>query len=301
MNGHLTSGLPMADYLAIDALSSGACKALASMSPYAWLHRVREDTPALSLGTLAHLAILEPDSFGNAVVQPDCDLRTNAGKEILVGWLIGIIGEPTVRPPAKAATGTVLDLYLAELRPRLAGSGLVVCTEDQRALCLGMRDAVWGRPHTRALVEADGATEITGRCTDEEYQIGVKVRPDRLLAGTPIVLSLKTCQSVADRDYLRSAWQWGWHGAAWFYARALETITGEPHRLWELAVESSPPHDVLLLEYTRRETDDGEDMMRRGMEQFRRCTEAGIWPGAGYSWEENSYTICQIGRREVTL
>lgn len=301
MSGILSADIPMADYLAIDALSSGACKALATGSPFAWRNRVEQSSPSLSLGTLAHLAILEPDRFAAAVVQPNADLRTNAGKEALVEWLVGIVGEPLVRPPAKAAVGTVLDLYIAELRPRLAASGLVVLTADQRDLCHGMRDAVMGRPHTSAIVEASGMCEITGQLDDEEYQIPVKVRPDKLLDGVPIVVSLKTCQSVADRDYLRTAWTYGWHGAAWFYARAMEQITGEPHRYFELAVESAPPHDLMVLEYTRREIEEGEAMMRRGMETYRRCTESGIWPGAGWDWDSEEYTIRPIGRQEMTL
>ena len=290
----------MADYLAIDALSSGSCKALASMSPYAWRNRVQADSPALSLGTLAHLAILEPDSFGDVVVQPDCDLRTNAGKAALVEWLTSIVGEPLSVPPPKAATGTVLDLYLSELRQRLAGSGLVMCTEDQRALCLGMRDAVWGRPHTRALVEADGATEITGRCTDEEYQIGVKVRPDRLLSGSPVIVSLKTTASVAD-DYLWTARRYGWPAAAYFYMRALQTITGEPHKYFEIAVESAAPFDCAIFEYSDTEIKRGEEIIRRGMDVYKQCVESGVWPGPGYSFETCEYGLVTIGRKEVTL
>jgi hypothetical protein len=300
MSGILSAVIQMADYLAIEALSSGACKALATGSPYAWRNRVETASPAMSLGTMAHICILEPNRFADAVVQPNADLRTNAGKEALVEWLVGIVGEPTVRPPTKAATGIVLDLYLGELRPRLAASGLVVLTAEQRDLCHGMRDAVMGRPHTRAIVEASGMCEITGRLDDEEYQIPVKVRPDKLIDGVPIIVSLKTCQSVTDREYLRTAWTYGWHGASWFYARALEQITGEPHRYWEIAVESAPPHDVLLLEYTRRETEEGEAMMRRGMDQYRRCTEAGIWPGAGWDWDLGEYTIRPIGRQQET-
>lgn len=296
MNGHLTSGLPMADYLAMEALSSGACKALASMSPYAWRNRVQADTPALSLGTLAHLAILEPDSFGDVVVQPDCDLRTNAGKAALVEWLTGIVGEPLAIPPPKAATGTVLDLYLAELRPRLAGSGLIVCTEDQRALCLGMRDAVWGRPHTRALMEADGATEITGRSMDEEYEIQIKVRPDRLLLGSPVIVSLKTTQSVGD-DYLWTARRYGWPASSYFYMRALKTITGESHKYFELAIESSAPFDCAVFEYSDAEIIRGEEIIRRGMSVYKQCSESGVWPGQGYCFETGEYGLVMIGQK----
>lgn len=298
----LTKNLPMADYLAINACSSGAAKALATESPYAWRNRPQTSSAAQSMGTAAHVAILEPDQFWERyIVQPACDLRTNAGKESLVSWLVSAVGEPTVRPPPKAAVGTVLDLYIAELRPRIEATGLTVISQADADSVLGMSAAVMSRPHIAGIILAAGSCEITGQLDDDEYQIPVKVRPDKLLDGLPVVVSLKTCQSVADREYLRTAWSYGYHGAAWFYSRALEQITGEPHRYWEIAVESAPPHDCLLLEYTRRETEEGEIMMRRGMETYRRCTESGIWPGAGYSWEDGEYTIAQIGRKEVTL
>ena len=298
MNGSLITDMPMADYLLVDSLSSSACKALASGSPYAWRNRVEKASPALSLGTLAHLAILEPDAFADAVVQPECDIRTNAGKETLVTWLTTLVGEPTIRPPVKAAVGTTLDLYLAELRPRLATSGLTVITEEQRTLCLGMREAIMGRDHTRSLIEADGECEISGFTTDQDYGIPLKIRPDKLLSGAPIVLSLKTCQSVAERDYLRSAWTYGWHAAAFFYMRAMERITGERHRYWEACVESAPPFDCALYEYSDREIQEGESLMRRGMETYSRCVTENLWPGQGYDWDAQEYTIRQIGRSD---
>jgi hypothetical protein len=293
----LIYGMPMSDYLAIEAASSGACKDLASMSPYAWRNRAQTSTPAQLLGTLAHMAILEPERFGESVVQPSVDLRTNAGKEALVDWLTAIVGEPTVRPPAKSATGTILDLYLAELRPRLDSVGIIVVTEDQRDLCLGMRDAVLSRSHTRTVIEAEGRIEVTGLCTDPDYEIPCKVRPDKLLLGEPIIISLKTAQSVAERDYLRASWKYGYAGSAWFYARMLHEITGEKHKYWELAVESDQPHDCALYEYSDTEIAQGEDMMRRGMETYRTCTESGLWPGQGWDWEAMDYGITTIGRK----
>jgi hypothetical protein len=298
MSGILSADIPMADYLAIDALSSGACKALATGSPYAWRNRVREDSPAMSLGTLAHICILEPDRFSAAVVQPKADLRTNAGKEALMEWLVGIVGEPLSVAAPKAATGTVLDLYLGELRPRLAASGLVVLTAEQRDLCHGMRDAVMGRPHTRAIVEASGMCEITGQLDDEEYQIPIKVRPDRLLDGAPVIVSLKTTQSVGD-DYLWTARRYGWPAAAFFYMRALQTITDERHKYFELAVESAPPFDCALFEYSDAEIMRGEEIIRRGMTVYKQCFEFGVWPGPGFCFETGEYGLVTIGQKDV--
>ena len=46
---------------------------------------------------------------------------------------------------------------------------------------------------------------------------------------------------------------------------------------------------------------EGEAMMRRGMDMYRRCREADMWPGAGWSWDLGEYTIRPIGRQESTL
>jgi hypothetical protein len=298
MKAELIANLPMADYLAIEAASSGGLKVMATRSPKAFRDRAKDSTPAQTLGTLAHLAIWEPDSFADVVVMPDCDRRTNAGKHAIVDWLTEIVGEPFTKPPPKAATGTILDMYLGELLPRLEASPAVTASRADYDLACAMRDALMDRSDTRAVLEADGLTEVTGLSKDQDFEVPCKVRPDKLLGGEAIIVSLKTCQSVGERDYLRTAWTYGYPGAAWFYRRILETITGEPHRYWEIAVESAPPHDALLVEYTEREIDEAAGTMRRGLELYRRCIDSGIWPGSGWDWDQMDYTIRAIGRTE---
>lgn len=295
-------GVPMADYLAMEALSSSGCKVLASQSPRAYRYGSADSTPAQTLGTLAHTMILEPERLVR--VMPAADMRTNAGKEALVEWLIGQVGEPVTRPPAKAATGTVMDLYLAELRPRLAATGDQVASAADYALAIGMRDAILDRCEecdaTRAAILGEGVAEAVGLVTDLEYGVRCKVRPDRLLTGARWIVSLKTCQSVGARDYLRAAWAYGYPGAAWWYPRIMEAITGEAHQYVEVAVESAPPHDVRTLTYTDAEVAEAESAMRRGLDTYRRCIESGLWPGSGWVWGADGtpggYEVSSIGR-----
>lgn len=294
----LHHGVLMSQYLAIEAASSGGLKTLATKSPKAYRERVDQSTPAQSLGTLAHLAILEPNRFDAVVPEPDVDLRTNAGKGIMVDWLIALVGEPENMPPPKAATGAVLDFHLAELRPRLERSGIVTARRADLDLCRAMRDALMERSDTRAVMEANGDFEVTGMIDDQDYAVPCKIRPDKLLSGEPIIVSLKTCQSVGKRDYLRTAWSYGYPGAAWFYRRIMQAITGERHQYWEIAVESAPPHDALLIEYTDREIAEGEAIMRAGLETYRRCLDAGFWPGSGWDWDRMDYSIARIGRED---
>ena len=73
------------DYNQMKALNySGAKQILVSPAHYqAWLDEVREETPALKLGRLVHLASLEPEVFDRTVrLMPECDRRTKEGKAI---------------------------------------------------------------------------------------------------------------------------------------------------------------------------------------------------------------------------
>ncbi|MGL4648256.1 MAG: hypothetical protein ACRC1H_02510, partial [Caldilineaceae bacterium] len=56
----LVPGMPLDEYLAIDALSASGLKLL-SRSPWHYANRVETAaTPAMLRGTLAHAAVLEP-------------------------------------------------------------------------------------------------------------------------------------------------------------------------------------------------------------------------------------------------
>jgi hypothetical protein len=82
----MSNTIPDDAYLNNPGLSqSGAKELLRSPAHYlAYLNRDRtEQTPAQRLGTLIHLASLQPKVFdATVVVAPECDKRTKEGKEI---------------------------------------------------------------------------------------------------------------------------------------------------------------------------------------------------------------------------
>jgi exodeoxyribonuclease VIII len=82
----MSKQIPDEEYLNHHGLSqSGAKELLRSPAHYiAYLDRDRtEQTPAQRLGTLIHLASLQPKVYDSTiVVAPDCDKRTKEGKEI---------------------------------------------------------------------------------------------------------------------------------------------------------------------------------------------------------------------------
>ena len=263
----IVQDMPFSEYLAIEAASSHGLQAIAKRSPFAYRNAVEKPSDAMALGTLAHSLILEPWRESEYAIQPKYDRRTTVGK-------------------------------MAELEFLAACPGKQVVSREDWDLARGMRDAVMGRDHIRALFEAGGDAEQSVLLTHPDYDVPCKCRPDWIVEGYPLIVDLKTAQSAGERDFMRSCWSYGYQGQAWYYRHLLGLETGERHQFVFVVVESSPPHDVALYDLTDRELATGEEVIRKGLELYRRCTESGIWPGIGFDWDSMSYQLQTIGRTD---
>ena len=79
----LIVGLPPSDYHATPAISAHGLNNIRKCPAY--FRHCRDNppdpTPAMRIGTLTHLAVIEPDRFATEVmVAPNVDRRTSAGK-----------------------------------------------------------------------------------------------------------------------------------------------------------------------------------------------------------------------------
>jgi len=256
-----------AEYLAIDAASSSGLQTIAKRSPYAWRNRAEQASDAMALGTLAHSLILQPERESEYAIAPKFDRRTTVGK---------------------AAA--------AEFEADCAGKTIV--NRDDWDLACAMRDAVMSRDHVRALFDAGGLAEQSVLIDHPDYGVPCKCRPDWITDGYPLIVDLKTTQSAGPRDFLRSCWSYGYPSQAWFYKQLMMLETGEAHQFVFLAVESAPPHDVAMYELSDRELAEGESIIRKGLELYRSCTDAGIWPGIGWNWDSMTYQLQTIGRED---
>ena len=263
----IVQGIPFPDYLAIEAASSHGLQTIAKRSPYAYRNAVDTPSEAMALGTLAHALILEPHRESQYAISPAFDRRTKAGKELT-----------------------------AQFEADCAGKTIVTREDWDRAR--GMRDAVWSRDHTRALLESPGQAESTVTLQHPDYGVPCKCRPDRITDGYPLIVDLKTAQSAGPRDFMRACWNYGYQGQAWFYRHMLHLETCEAHGFVFVVVESAPPHDVALYELSDRELAEGETVIRKGLDLYRRCSEAGVWPGVGWDWDSMSYQLQTIGRED---
>ena len=96
------------EYQQIGALNySGAKQILKSAAHYkAWLTAEQEDTAALKMGRLVHLASLEPEVFDRTVrLMPECDRRTKEGKAIFEAFAATMkAGEEALKKASSASS-----------------------------------------------------------------------------------------------------------------------------------------------------------------------------------------------------
>jgi exodeoxyribonuclease VIII len=236
------------NYDAIDAVNSSTLKVLWSQSPLHYLYRLtvpRIETPAMALGTAAHMAILEARRFD---------------------------GHYTIRPKGLRAGTKAGDAWLAEH----AGESLI--SQEHFDLAIGMRDAVLANSTALWwLTRAEPQPEHVIVWTDEETGIKCKGRVDLLNADG--LVGLKTCSTTDERLFSGQAARLGYHFQWAFYYDGLCALGREPKSVIEICVEQEPPHDVVPAEIDVETLDAGREAYRSALVTLAACRAKNEWPG----------------------
>lgn len=248
-------GLSFLDYQRIDAVNQSLL-GLFDRSPaharYAMLHP-DESTPEQSLGTATHAAILEPERFATQwVIAPKIDKRTNAGKE---AWA----------------------------RFQSENGGREWIDAESYGFAKGMADAVYGHHILRDALTGPGQNEVTVLWVDPVTGLLCKARIDRFckVAGFSSVLDLKSTRDAQPCAFAKSVYTYGYHRQAAFYLDGLDELSGKtyPRKHFIAAVESSPPHGVVLYELDTDAIVEGRAKYRRALDLYAECRKSNSWPG----------------------
>lgn len=247
----ITLNLPMAEYLAMQAVSASDLITMDAECPAkAWAHSAlnprrlpRRDTEATILGTAAHMAILEPEKFDAAYAfRPlGMDGRTKEGR----AW------------------------------KEEQGDRIVMDHDDATAIAL-MRSAVAGHPLARAALR-HGQAEAVLTWTDAETGLACKARPDYKRAG--MACDLKTAISAQPDVFGRQAANLRYYIRAAWGVRAMREC-GEPGARYAfIAVEKEPPCPVIVAAYDEDAMAWADIQIRAALRRFADCLAAGKWPG----------------------
>ena len=228
-------------------------------SPKHYLHAVdnpRPDTDALKLGRLTHCMIYEPNEAAKRYVlmprfhggmkdETAIEKGYDGGKQAKAAW------------EAKHAGAEIID-------------------SDTYAQAVGMRDALLRDPVSSPLVRG-GKAEQRIEWTDVETGIECQGTVDHVNGR---LSDLKTTRNVAPRRFIADAARYGYHAQLAFYLDGLRANGIEPEGApCLIAVESSAPHDVLVLELSKTDIEAGRRVYRECLDILDRCRRTGRWPG----------------------
>ncbi len=149
----------------------------------------------------------------------------------------------------------------------------LILTAKDYDIARRMADAVRAHPEAMRV--------LTGTCEKTLFweMQGRKCRATPDCVGDGFVTELKTARTS---DPVRFAWQaakMGYLAQCSWYETAIEMVHGKrPKDFYIVAVESSEPYPVTVLQLTPRARLQGEKMWRGWFERLRACEESGHFP-----------------------
>ncbi len=242
--------MPEEDYHSQSALSASGMKVLLkSPKHFQQARRVRVEKAEFDVGHAVHARIL---GVGMPVAQipahllsADGGVRSNAAKE----WV------------AEARAAGQIPLKPAVYERVVQAS-----------------DAVLMHPKARRLLELPGDSEVSMFATDPLTGVRLRGRADRI-AGAQI-LDVKSMVDITTRSLLRVVNDYGYDLQAEAYRFLYELVKGEvAEPVVLICTEKEPPYDVRVVRLGDDWIDGGWRKLRRAIEIYAACVEAGSWPG----------------------
>lgn len=240
----IIENMPFAQYLARPEISRSGL-ALMLRSP-AHFRYAAPATPsrAMTLGSAVHCALLEPSAFADRYVmlRDVQDRRASAYKQAVAEY-----GEDYV---------------------------LISSEADQIE---GMIESVGRNRYVSSSLASKGRAELTVIAKDPATGVAVRIRPDWVPEGGPI-LDVKTTVDARAPGFARSVVRYGYHMQDAFYRDAWTWATGDVLPLDFLAIEKEPPYACRTYMLDSEAVREGRRMYREALDLYARCLDADQWP-----------------------
>lgn len=239
--------IDFATYRALPGVNWSTLKHM-RVSPLHYKHardNPRPDTPALSLGRMVHACVFEPLRFASDYV---------------------------TLPPKMIRRGKKWDAFKAE-HP---GKEIVTVSDHDYALRIG--EAIEAHPVAGPYI-ARGEAEKAFQWTDAHTGLACKCRVDFLSTSNPATVDLKTAADISPYRFAGQVARLGYHGQGAFYSDGVTENTGTILPFVLIAVESSPPFDVIVYRLDEDSLYAGTEEYREYLTRVAACTKSGQWPG----------------------
>lgn len=225
------------------------------------LEAPREETDAMRIGTLVHLAILEPDEyFSRVVVMPEFTGQTKDGRE------------SKNSADAKARRQAWIDEMTAENK--------IISTEEERAQVLSIQKCVNDHEDVRTLLSA-GAAESSLFFAHEHTGVLNKIRPDFINQNYGALVDIKTTQDCSPSSFSRSIWQYRYDFQLAMYGYGLKQCLGDFPQVYAfIAIEKNAPYECAVYAADEQMIRTGLESYHRAMDRLAGCMAADQWESA---------------------
>ncbi len=248
----INSHMSYEEYRSLPGINVSSLKEL-RRSPLHYRHRLAhpKTSDALTLGTAAHVATLEPHRYSQAFAV--WDRKTETGR-------------------SAPRTGKAWDTFLEEY------TNHTILTVDEHETAQAIARAVRSDP-TAARYLRRGLPEVSMQW--EAHGALLRGRVDWLteIDGVDVVVGLKTTRDCRPGEFSRQAHRLGYHLQWAYYHDGFAAITGRVPQMIEIVVESAAPYAVAVYTIPEPVLNLGREEYEEALTLLRHCEQSGQWPG----------------------
>lgn len=245
---HISNELYHADRTAV---SSSSLKLMIEKSPKSMImaHNgllYRRESLAFRIGTVLHMAILEPEKFRKLfVIQPAFSGKGSVSMK--ADWRLSL-------PP-----------------------DAVILKEDEYNDLQEMINSVLSHQDACNILKK-GKAEMAGYYRDPDTGIKIRIRPDFLHLDHMALLDVKTTQDVRASQFMKSIWSWRYDFQMSHYSEGIFRITKKAVQYpLILAVEKNPPFECALYLCDQRMIDKGLSDYKLALNRLKQCIDENMF------------------------
>lgn len=206
--------------------------------------RLKPSTDAQEFGIMFHVATLEPDRFPETYIAIPAGMKLN--RKDGIDWK--------------------------------AQQTKQIISADEYAQMLGMSQSIYSHPIAGPYMRAKGRNELSAWATHERTGLGLRCRFDRLLENH-VVVDVKSTVSARPWKWVRDAAKFGFFIQSAFYQDMPPRLALPCDGFVFIAVEKTPPYNVLCCEFDAMSINKGRDEYERLLDLYKKCRDENHWPG----------------------
>ena len=258
--------MPDAKYFAINnRCSASSIKGAFKKSPAHYQAEKNKQSNALSFGSIAHTAILEPSKFRDRyIIAPEVNKRTKAGKEALAKF------------------------------EAVAGDRQIISNDDQSKV-FAMKEVFRAHKTATDLIEQDGPIEKV--VLFELFDIPFKAKLDKIAIVDNSIVDYKTSRDASANSFGYDYIKYGYHIQGYIYQQAAIAAGYNVDKVKFIVQESAEPHAISVFTLPEDALTLAELKVQELAPQWYECFKSGVWPG--YSEEVIELELPYSARKEL--